>query len=90
MSDKFLAVMDVDENGTTRLINELRAKIERLTKAEGAFLAEVARLRAEGETSAALARLYGEAKDRAQAENERLRALIERHNDECRECPVVE
>ena len=31
-----------------------------------------------------------EERDELRGEVERLRALIERHNDECRECPVIE
>jgi hypothetical protein len=47
MSDKFLGVIDVDENGTTRLINELRAEIERLRVA----LTEITELDLEGDAS---------------------------------------
>jgi len=43
MTEKFLGVMDVDENGTTRLINELQAEVERL-KAQAAHLARDRRL----------------------------------------------
>jgi multidrug resistance efflux pump len=54
-----------------------------------AAMTERDELRAENETWRETVKQYREEIDREHAENERLRALIDKHDEECRECPVI-
>jgi hypothetical protein len=70
--------------------DELHAEYLREIASKLRAEAEVARLRAELAALNHISAGHLQACVVAEADAERLRTLIDKHNDECRECPVIE